>query len=179
MNARISSVPAIMTVLVLAAAPVAASAQWAMEGRVGSALPSGELTRDSGLNQTAGVSFAADATYGFNESVSVYGGLARQSFNCAGCTRSVSSTGFDSGVKLRLTTSGSAEPWVRGGLMLHQPQVDGDERDWGLGFGSAVGVDWLLNPRFSVVPALRLSSYNSGSMSLTYVTLDAGVHVRM
>ena len=170
---------ALAACLLLVSIPATVAAQWSVEGRVGSAMPSGELTEDSGMNQTAGTAFAADATYAFSPMFSAYGGLERQRFNCDGCTRDVSTTGFDGGVKLRFNSSGTATPWVRGGLMLHQPAVDGVARDWGLGLGSAVGIDWLVDPRVSIVPALRLKTYSSGSMSLTYVTIDAGLNVRM
>lgn len=156
-----------------------AAAQWSVEGRVGSAMPSGELTESSGLNQTAGPAFAADATYAFNSMFAAYGGIARQRFNCEGCTTDVATTGFDGGVKVRFGSDGSATPWVRGGLMLHQPAVNGVSRDWGFGIGSAIGIDWLVDPRISVVPALRLNSYNSGGLSLTYVMIDAGLNVRL
>jgi hypothetical protein len=163
----------------LVSLPASATAQWSVEGRVGSAMPSGELTEESGLNQTAGPTFGADATYTFNETFAAYGGLTRQRFNCDGCTRDVSTTGFDGGVKLQFGNDGTATPWVRGGLMLHQPAVDGVSRDWGLGVNSAAGIDWQVDDRISVVPALRLNSYSSGAMSLTYVMIDAGLNVRM
>jgi len=179
MNTRTRDAFTLVAGLLLMAAPGSATAQWSVEGRVGSAMPSGELTDASGLNQTAGPAFAADATYAFNSTWSAYGGLGRQRFNCNDCSTDVSTTGFDGGVKVRFGSSGTATPWLRGGFMLHQPAVDGVSRDWGLGVGSAVGIDWLLNPQISIVPALRFNSYGSGPLSLSYVMIDAGLNVRL
>lgn len=154
-----------------------ATAQWSFEGRVGSALPAGELTHQPTPNQTAGLSFAADVMYTFHPNASAYAGAARQSFNCDGCTADVVSTGFEGGIKYLFGSSGSATPWVRGGLVLNRSSVDGDARDWGLGVDTGAGIDWRVTPRVSLVPALRLNSYNSGPMSLTYVTMDMGLHL--
>lgn len=177
MDAHYARATALVCLFLLAlVVPSAVSAQWSFEGRIGSALPSGELTDQPGLSQTAGLSFAADAMFTFNRRASLYAGAARQSFRCDGCAQDVSTVGFDGGLKLLLGSSGAATPWVRGGLMIHRASLDGVNQDWGLGIDSAAGIDWLVTPRLALVPALRLNSYNSGPISLTYFTIDFGLH---
>jgi hypothetical protein len=156
-----------------------AAGQWSLEGRVGSAMPAGELTHEPTPNQTAGLSFAADLMYNFGSNVTVYGGASRQAFNCQGCTTDVVSAGFDGGMKFLFSTNGPATPWARGGLVLSRSSIDGVDHDWGFGVDSGIGVDWRLNPRVSAVPALRLNSYSSGPLSLTYVTMDLGLHLHL
>ena len=167
---------ALASAVALVAFAADASAQWSVEGRVGSAIPTGELT-EPGLDQTGGVSFAAEGMYTFRPNLSVYGGASRQRFNCDGCAADVSSTGLNGGLKYVFLPSASAFPWVRGGLMVHQPAVAGDARDWGVGLDSAVGVDWEVTESTAVVPAVRLNTYSSGPLSVRYVTIDLGVHM--
>ncbi len=160
----------------LVAMPSEAAAQFSFEGRVGSSIPTGELTDDPGLNQTAGFSFAVDGMLSLSDLTTAYAGVSHQSFNCDGCPADVSSTGLNAGVKLILGDE-PALPWIRGGLMLHRASIEGDSNDWGLGVDAGVGIDWLVTPMISVVPALRLNTYGSGDLSLTYMTVDLGLHV--
>lgn len=176
MNETRSIMLALGLAAALVAAPSDASAQFSFEGRVGSAIPTGELTNEPGLNQTAGFSFAVDGMVSLNDLTTAYAGVSRQSFNCDGCATDVSTTGFNGGLKFILG-SGVALPWVRGGLMLHRAQVDADSNDWGVGVDAGAGIDWRVSPAISVVPALRVNSYGSGPVSLTYVTLDMGLHI--
>lgn len=156
-----------------------ATAQWALEGRVGSALPTGELTTTPLPNQTAGISFAADAMYSFNPRWTAYAGMTRQSFNCDGCTTDIDDTGFNGGLKYLINRDGPALLWVRGGILANRASVDGMNSDWGVGVDSGVGIDWLVSHRLAVVPAVRVSSYNSGALSLTYFTVDLGLHLHL
>jgi hypothetical protein len=161
----------------LLATPGVAEAQFSFEGRVGVSYPTGELTEDPGLDQSTGVSFAADAFWLLAPRYAAYAGLSRQSFNCDGCTTDVDTFGFDAGVKFYLASGGFALPWVRGGLMLHSASVEGDSEDWGVGVDTGLGLDWRVSPRLSLVPAIRLHSYGSGPLSLTYFTADLGLQI--
>jgi hypothetical protein len=154
-----------------------AAGQWSVEGRIGAAVPTGELAEEPVPNQSTGFSFAADAMYTFRQNVSLYAGASRETFSCDGCTEDVTSAGLDGGLKYLFSVDGPAIPWVRGGLLLHRASVDGVDSDWGLGVDSGVGLDWVVNPRVAIVPAVRLKSYNSGELSLTFVTVDLGVHL--
>lgn len=160
------------------AMPSEATGQFSLEGRIGSSMPTGELTDDPGLNQTAGFSFAIDGMASLSNLVTAYAGVSRHGFNCADCPADVSTTGFNGGLKFILG-SGQALPWVRGGLLLHRASVEGSSNDWGVGVDAGAGIDWLVSPRLAVVPALRANSYGSGDLSLTYVTLDLGLHLHM
>lgn len=180
MNTQMHSFTVVaLTAILTLASPRTASAQWSIEGRVGSALPRGELTNAPGLDQTGGLSFAADAMYGVDEHFTLYAGASRESFHCSECSTDVSSAGLDGGVKYRFGQTGSTRPWARGGLILQRATVDGVDGDWGVGASAGVGLDWFVQPRLAIVPALRLSSYSSGALSLSYVTIDLGLHLEL
>jgi len=63
--------------------------------------------------------------------------------------------------------------------MWDRASVDGVDGDWGLGANAGVGLDWFVQPSFALVPALRINSYSSGSLSLSYVTVDLGLHLEL
>ncbi len=179
MNTRIHLFTAAALAATTLAAAKPATAQWSVEGRVGSSLPRGELTDAPGLDQAAGLSFAADAMYGVDEHFTAYAGASRESFHCDACSTDVTSAGLDGGVKYRFGRSGSAIPWARGGLIWHRASVDGVDGDWGLGVDAGVGLDWFVRPSVALVPALRLDSYSSGPLSLSYFTIDLGLHLEL
>lgn len=176
MNRSLSIIMALGLAASLIAAPSEVSAQFSFEGRVGSSIPTGELTNQPGLNQTAGFSFAVDGMVSLSDLTTAYAGVSRQAFHCDGCTTDVSTTGFNGGLKFILG-SGVALPWVRGGLMFHRAKVNADSNDWGVGVDAGAGIDWRVSRGISVVPAVRVNSYGSGPVSLTYVTLDMGLHI--
>lgn len=159
----------------LLAIPSVADAQLSLEGRVGSSIPVGDLADDAVFAQTAGLSFAAEGMLSLSERATAYAGVSRHDFNCDGCSVDVSTMGFNTGIKL-LLGSGNALPWVRGGLMIHRPEVGDVDGDWEVGVDTGVGVDWRVNRSFSIVPAARLNSYSSGDASITFATLDLGLH---
>jgi len=179
MNTRKHLFAAFALAAVTLAAAQPATAQWSVEGRVGSALPQGELTDAPGLDQAAGLSFAADAMYAVGDHFTLYAGASRESFHCNECSTDVTSAGLHGGVKYRFGRTGSAIPWARGGLMWDRASVDGVDGDWGLGANAGVGLDWFVQPSFALVPALRINSYSSGSLSLSYVTVDLGLHLEL
>lgn len=158
------------------AQPPEAAGQFSLEGRVGSSIPTGELTNEPGLNQTAGLSFALEGMLSLNDLVTAYAGGSRHAFNCDDCPTNVTTTGLNGGLKFILG-SGQALPWARAGLMLHRASIEGADNDWGVGVDAGAGIDWLLTPQLAVVPALRVNSYGSGDLSLTYVTVDLGLHL--
>lgn len=151
-------------------------AQWSLEGRVGSAIPVGELTDDPGPSQTAGLSVAGGAMYTFNPSFSVYGEVSGQWFNCDGCATDVKSWGIDGGLKYLLSQQGSALPWIRAGLAYQQVSVENGDGEWGVGLDTGVGIDWMLSDQFALVPALRFDTYSADDFTVSYVTIDLGAH---
>jgi hypothetical protein len=169
------ALPAAVAVAIAFSVPMNAEAQWSVEGRLGSTLPTGEMADD--MNQTAGLSFAADLMYTTSPNFTIYGGVGQHRFNCDNCDADVTSTGLDGGVKLLVGSDGRAMPWVRGGLMLHKPEIDDVDGDWGLGLDSGVGIDWSLNHTFTLVPAVRFNTYSPNDTRLTYFTIDLGGHL--
>ncbi len=169
------AVPALLAALsVLAPAP--AQAQWSIEGRLGATLPTGDLSGTDGLNQTAGLALGADLMYTLSTNFTVYGGVGHHRFTCDGCEADVTTTGLDGGVKLLFGQDNGAMPWVRGGLMLHKPDVDGVSGDWHLGLDSGVGIDWQATPNLVLVPALRFNTYSTDGADLSYFIIDLGAH---
>jgi opacity protein-like surface antigen len=151
--------------------------RWSVEGRVGSALPTGDLT-DGAMNQTAGMSFGADLMYTLSPNFTIFGGAGHQSFNCEDCATDVSTTGVDGGMKLLLGSSERAMPWMRAGLMVHRPEIGDAEGDWNPGLDSGVGIDWNVTDQFTLVPAVRYNRYAANdNLTLSYVTIDLGGHL--
>jgi hypothetical protein len=170
-----STILGITALMFVAWAPSRLAAQVSVEGRVGGAWPTGELTDDPGLNQSFGISLALDVLYAATRNVSLYAGGARQSFHCDDCPADVTTSGLVAGVKYLFPGNG-LNTWLRGGIMFHRASVDGASQDWGVGVDSGLGVDIALRRSMSIVPAVRLNSYGSGPLSLTYVTLDLGIN---
>jgi opacity protein-like surface antigen len=178
MNAR-NSLFAAVAVALCVLTPRGAEAQgtpWSVEGRLGSTIPTGDLSDDA-LNQTAGMSFGADLMYTLNPNFTVFGGVGHHRFNCDGCETDVSSTGVDGGLKLLVGADGRAMPWLRAGLLVHQPKIEDAEGDWNAGLDSGVGIDWLVTDEFTLVPALRYNTYGTESVTLSYFTIDLGGHL--
>lgn len=162
-------------IVLAASVPSRVTAQLSVEGRVGGSFPSGELSDDPGLNQSLGVSIALEAMYHATPNVALYAGGSRQSFHCDDCPADVTTSGFVAGVKYVFPGT-ALDTWLRGGVMLHRASIDGDSQDWGAGVDAGLGVDIAIRPSMSIVPAVRLNSYGSGPLSLTYVTFDLGIN---
>jgi len=156
--------------------PSRTAAQVSIEGRVGGSLPIGELSDDPGLNQSVGIGFGLDVMYRVAPNVALYAGGSRHSFNCDDCPADVTTSGIVGGVKYLFPGGGPTTVWIRGGAMAHRASVDGDAQDWGIGVDSGLGVDIAVRRSISLVPAVRVNSYGSGPVSLTYITLDLGIN---
>jgi hypothetical protein len=169
---------AVLVAALLALAPATAQSQWAVEGRLGATIPTGDL---SDLDQTAGLGFSGELMYTMQRNLTLYGGVGHHRFTCDGCDVDVSTTGLAAGLKYVLGGGGSpaALPWIRGGLMLHRPSFDGNTGDWGAGLDSGIGIDWNVKPSFYLVPALRFNTYSSEDLSLRYLTIDLGAHFHL
>jgi hypothetical protein len=156
--------------------PAPTTGQVSIEGRVGGSLPIGELSDDPGLNQSVGIGFGLDVMYRAAPNVSLYLGGSRHSFNCDDCPADVTTSGIVGGVKYLFPGGGPTTVWLRGGAIAHRASVDGAAQDWGIGVDSGLGVDVAVRRSISLVPAIRLNSYGSGPVSLTYVTFDLGIN---
>jgi hypothetical protein len=156
--------------------PARTAAQVSIEGRVGGSLPIGELADDPGLDQSIGIGFGLDVMYRAAPNVALYAGGSRHSFNCDDCSADVTTSGIVGGVKYLFPGGGPTTVWIRGGAIVHRASVDGASRDWGIGVDSGLGVDIAFRRSISLVPAVRLSSYGSGPVSLSYITFDLGIN---
>lgn len=152
----------------------AAQERWSVEGRLGATLP----TSDLGDTHTAGLAVGADLMYTLNTNFTVYGGVGHHRFGCDGCEADISTTGLDAGVKLLFGGNEDAMPWVRAGLLFHQPDVEGVEGDWNVGLDSGVGIDWRVSDALTLVPALRYDTYDDDG-TLSWFTIDLGAHLHL
>lgn len=171
----------------LLVAPGAADAQipdaLSFEVRGGFGFPTGDL--EDGTETGAG--FGGDVYWAFHRMFSAYGGWSWMEWDCdhpdCGPDESVSTSGFDLGVKVLFDQGWRAIPWARGGLVFHDLEdSDGDDIDGDAGFELGVGVDWPIGEVLSFVPSLRYTSYGLdedvvGDFGVSWVTLDLGLHV--
>jgi hypothetical protein len=168
--------PLTLAAALVLAVPAASQAQLSIEGRLGATLPTGDL---SDIDQTAGLGLAAELMYSVQTNFTIYGGVGHHRFTCDDCDTDVTSTGIQAGGKYLFGSNTDAMPWVRGGLMLHRPDFDGDTGDWGAGLDAGVGIDWNVGPAFYLVPALRFNTYSSEDFNLRYLTIDLGAHFHL
>jgi hypothetical protein len=157
--------------------PASAAGQFSLEGRLGATMPTGDLSDD--FDQTAGLGLAVELMYTVKRNLTLYGGVGHHRFTCDDCEADFSSTGIAGGAKLILGADRDAMPWIRGGLMVHRPKVDGDTGDWGVGLDSGIGIDWNVAPSFYLVPAFRFNTYSSEDIRLSYFIIDLGAHVHL
>lgn len=162
--------------LALGASP--AEAQWSVEGRLGATLPTGDLT-DASLNQTGGLAVSGDLMYTFRPNVTFYGGVGHHRFNCDDCATDLTSTGLDAGLKYLFGPSDGAMPWIRAGLLVHKPEVEGGDGEWGFGLDSGIGIDWSVSEQLTLVPALRYDTYEAEEVTFSWFTIDLGAHLHL
>lgn len=156
---------------------------WSVEGRIGAAIPTGDISDN---DETAGLAVGADLMYAFARSASVYAGGSWYRFNCDGdaCVGDRTGRGVDAGVKVGFAQEGSsALPWIRGGVILHQTEIEDSDSDWAPGFEVGAGVDLALSPRFSLVPGFRLYGYEAdfadeeNDATMRFFVVDLGGHI--
>ena len=159
-----------------ASAPLSAAAQVSLEGRLGAAVPIGDLT-DGPAAQTAGIAAAGALYYTFQPNLSFYGEASGVWFNCDGCPDDATSWGFDGGLKYVLAGEGAALPWIRAGLAVQQVSAGDGDGEWGVGLDSGVGIDWALTEQFYLVPAVRFDTYSpTEGFTVSWFTIDLGAH---
>ena len=95
-------------------------------------------------------------------------------------------SGLDAGLRYTLPVVASLAPYVRGGLVYHQLEIDtqGGElsTDHGLGFDIGGGLAFPLSPRLSIQPSISYVAYSAGvenvDVDVSYLTLGAGLGYR-
>ena len=174
-----------LLLIVAGAAPLNAQVEhpWSLEARVGAVLPTGDISDN---DETAGPLVGADIMYAFGPRGSVYAGGQWYRFGCDGpeCTADRVGRGLDAGLKLVFSRpSRSVLPWVRGGVLLHQADIDGADSDWAPGFEAAVGLDVTVDDRFALVPAIRFMGYEAefaqpeDDATMRFFSIDLGGHI--
>lgn len=179
-----------MAALMVGPAPLEGQSEaLSFEGRFGTTLPVGEL-RDAGAD--GGLSLGGDVLYTFRPNLSLYGGYGWEGLvNDDSPGTEVSGSGFDVGLKLLLPRAGAASPWARGGILFYEAEVGEIDSNRSLGFEGAVGIDFEVTDRFSVVPSARFRQYTpefdvSGielpslnGMDMSYFMIDLAAHLHL
>lgn len=152
-----------------------------LEGRIGAAIPTGDLSdADAGV----GLALAAEAMYSFSPILTGYIGLSRDAFSCDDddfCGDATSS-GLQGGLKFLLAREGSMLPWVRLGLIGQSLDLGEIDSDLSLGFEAGGGIDIDVSPRFAVVPGIHYRAYSpdfdgEGDIDVRYFVLSLGGHL--
>jgi hypothetical protein len=168
-----------LTGAMLVGAPAAAEAQMqvAGEGRIGVALPTGDLSNEGAQ---AGLALGAELMFNFQRNLTAYVGLNRHGFSCdrdCDLGRNPRSTGLGAGLKYILPGPSDAHWWVRGGLVAQQIVTDDRTGSRNLGFEVGTGIDMPVAPRLHLVPNISLISHEAGRVgTATYLNLGIGIH---
>jgi opacity protein-like surface antigen len=164
----------------LSAADASAQSRLSLEGRVGAAIPTGDLSDgDAGT----GLALAAEAMYSFSPILTGYIGVSRDAFSCddEDFCEDLSSSGLQGGLKFLLAREGSLLPWVRLGLIGQSLDLGDEDTDMSLGFEAGGGLDIDVSPRFAVVPGVHYRSYSPdfdpGDLDVRYFVLSLGGHI--
>lgn len=156
--------------------------RFALEGRVGLTVPTGDLS-DAGYSTGLGVGL--DAMYNFNPSLTAYAGISRHAFSCdeedGPCDESAVAGGFQGGLKVLLVREARALPWIRGGVIGQSLDPDGDTSDLGIGFEIGGGVDIDVTHRFAVVPGVHYRNFTAdfgeADVKAGWVAITLGGHL--
>lgn len=148
---------------------------------------------DFGDNVDSDFGFGVGAVLNLTNSIGVYGGWARDSFQCDNivCTSNdqVHLSGFELGGKFIIPSENGVFPWLKVGVVADKVQFDtaiGDfesDREWG--FQAAAGLDFPLGNVLSVSPGLRLTllDYNDAGFfsqsEVRHLSVDLGAHINI
>lgn len=164
------------------AAPVAAQQRRvSLEGRLGTTIPVGELA-DRGAE--SGLLVEGELIYTPSANLSVFGGLGLHAFNCEDedCEE-FSSRGLHAGIKYLFARSGTATPWLRGGLLLHEAESGSEDAGLAAGIEAGGGIDLALTPRFTLAPAVRYHHYNADfgrtEVGMSWLSFSLGAHFHL
>jgi opacity protein-like surface antigen len=175
------------------AAAGAAQAQFAVEGRVGGAIPMGDDFGDAASN---GFGLEANASFGILPLVDLYAGASWTRFGIESDGEDVDAdftdTGFFAGARVGLP-AGPIQPWVRGGVIYNQLEASGEdggvsvsvESERAVGFEIGGGISFSVMPMVSITPGVRYRSYSpdfnfgdeTGSADVNYLTIDVGARI--
>jgi opacity protein-like surface antigen len=182
-----------LVVLSLAiAAPVAVQAQspFSVEVQAGVVVPTGDFADDFA---TTGFGFGVHAMYQLTPMIDLYAGYSWQRFGVdeddfGDVDLDVDDSGFALGARLNLRGMPGFDPWIRGGVILHELKISGSEggfsasftSDRSVGFEVAAGLAFPVAPRISIVPSVTFRNYSpefdgeSIDESVSYFGLHVG-----
>lgn len=163
--------------------PVEIATPISLEARGGIAVPSGDFAD------------LADNAFGFGGSVhvqvaprvSLYGGYSQTEFDLEALSADGTDRGWEAGARVAFSGVGFS-PWVRGGLLVHDFDVDAGavefDTDEEVGFEVGAGVAFPLGPRVSVSPGFAYRRYAvdlpvRGELDVSYLNLDVGLRIRL
>jgi opacity protein-like surface antigen len=201
MKARALFSAALFAAILPAAAQAQVANPFSLEVRGGAGVPTGEF----GKELETGWSAAVNGSFRFTPSLGVYAGYSYTDFGMdvsgffdefdvpvSGVDLSMVSSGFDAGVIAYIPGVSMVEPWVRGGVILHQMQFKAsaegmsasEKGDFALGFEVGGGVAVPITPRISITPGVTYRSYKpkfegeSSNEAMTDLGLDVGIRIR-
>lgn len=192
MKKRISLLALLFAILVLALGAAEIEAQQralSFDVRGAYGFPIG----DFGDNVDSDFGFGAGAVLNLTNSIGVYGGWGRDSFQCdnlvCDTNDQVRVSGFEVGGKFIVPSQNGVLPWLKVGAIADkaefQTQVGTFESDRTWGFQAAAGLDFPLGEVLSVSPALRFSllDFNDAAFfepsEVHYLSVDLGAHLNI
>lgn len=169
-----------------AAEAQSASLPLSFEIRAGLAQPTG----DFGDALNTGYTIGANAMFNITPMLGVYAGYTFNSFGIDDEDGlfdedlNFNLRGFDAGVRASFATSGTLQPFVKGGLVYYKGELSGDGAsvagDSELGFEVGGGLDYALGNKISVTPALSYTQVSGDDGSdAKMVKLDIGLRFKL
>jgi opacity protein-like surface antigen len=169
---------------------------FSIEGRAGVAVPTG----DAADALKTGFSVGANPGHSLLPLLDLYAGYSLQRFGFdddeefGDVDADATDSGFSLGARIGLPVTGSIAPWLFGGVLLHQVEIEGREgnltvsmkSDRSVGFEVGGGVSLPIAPLLSLTPAVRYRRYTADfdfagetwSEDVTYFAIDLGVRLR-
>jgi opacity protein-like surface antigen len=171
------------------AAPVAVQAQspFSVEVHAGVVVPTGDFGDDFA---TTGFGFGIQAAYQVMPMLDLYAGYSWQRFGVDDDFNGdvdVDDSGFALGARVNLMGMPGFDPWIRGGVILHEVKISEGSfsltSDRSVGFEVAAGLAFPIAPRVSIVPALMYRNYSPDfegadlDESLSYFGVTVGARI--
>jgi opacity protein-like surface antigen len=167
---------------------------FSVEVRAGAAIPTGDLADGT----ETGFALGGNVAYNVTPTIAVYGGYSYNRFGLEDADDldldgvHVIDRGWDLGLRVGVPTPMiPIDPWIKGGLVYHQLELDGDggniSTDNELGFEVGAGLGFSFMPKVSFTPGVTYTSYTISGDDLdadeegdvTHFKIDLGVRIRI
>ena len=162
------------------AAPARAQSMlpFAVEGRVGLAVPTGEFGDDLGM----GYGLAANVSFNVAPTLALYGGYSYTQFDydddIVGDQDPLEVQGFEGGARLGLPMVGFS-PYVKGGAVYFKSAGGGIDTDNRLGFTVGGGLNYRLGPVVSFTPEVTYVTVPDDTGDANFVRADVGLRFHL